>query len=55
MSEDYPWYAAATDRRLEQGDLLVGCPLYRVNPDGSFVREPTDAIVLSHSCDLAND
>ena len=55
MNEAYPWFAAATDGQLEQGDFLTGCPLYRANADGWFDQEDMDAVVVSHSCDLAND
>jgi hypothetical protein len=44
-----------TDAGLEQGDLLRACPGYRAEPDGSFVREARHCVLLSHSCDLAND
>jgi hypothetical protein len=52
---DYPWFRAVTDAGLEQGDLLRACPSYRAEHDGSFVREVRNCVLLSHSCDLAND
>jgi hypothetical protein len=52
---DYPWFRAVTDAGLKQGDLLRPWPSYRAEPDGSFLREVRDCVLLSHSCDLAND
>ncbi|MCI0458493.1 MAG: hypothetical protein L0Z62_16130 [Gemmataceae bacterium] len=55
MPEGYPWYGAVTGTQLEQGDVLRACPTYRLEPDGSLTRETRDGVLLSHSCDLAND
>ena len=54
MSDVYPWFASITNPQLEQGDFLSSCPLYQVK-NGSFARETANVIVMSHSCDLAND
>jgi hypothetical protein len=55
MPDEYPWYQAVTGTHLEQGDLLRNCPSYRLEADGSLSRESRNCILLSHSCDLAND
>src|SRR5438874_8675427 len=55
MPDDYPWYQAVSGAHLEQGDLLRNCPSYRLEADGSLSRERRNRILLSHSCDLAND
>jgi hypothetical protein len=54
MSEDYAWYRAVTGEQLEQGDLLRKCPHYRPVA-GNLDEDLYDVILLSHSCDLAND
>ena len=54
MPEGFAWYAAVAAAELEPGDLLSGCPLFRVSPAG-FSQQTADVIVPSHSCDLAND
>ena len=55
MSESFPWYASVSAGKLEQGDFLSECPLFQVREDGAFSQEAANAVVLSHSCDLAND
>lgn len=55
MSESYPWFGVVSGADLEQGDFLAKCPHYHAEADGTFVREDRDCVVLSHSCDLAND
>ena len=55
MSKEYPWYETVTGAELEQGDLLLECPNYWLQPDGSFVKYDRNCFVISHSCDLAND
>ena len=55
MSRDYPWYEAVSGGDLEQGDMLMKCPNYWLQPDGTFERQERDCFVISHSCDLAND
>ena len=55
MSETFPWYAAVSGEHLEQGDFLSECPLVQVRPDGTFSQAAANVVVLSHSCDLAND
>jgi hypothetical protein len=60
------WYELVEGRVLEQGDILEGCPLVRIpedlslplSEDGSDVDlqvEDEDMIVMSQSCDLAED
>ncbi len=36
MSRDYPWYEIAPDDGLEQGDLLMTCPVITPDPDLTF-------------------
>jgi len=55
MSDAFPWYAAVAGGTLEQGDLLSGCPLIRNQGNGTYSHERADCVVLSHSCDIAND
>jgi len=55
MSEAYPWYSAVATEQLEQGDFLSDCPLFQLRPDGTYTKALANAVVLSHSCDLAND
>ena len=33
MTEPYPWYGRVADGALQQGDLLVGCPIPVLMPD----------------------
>lgn len=55
MSDSYPWYGVASGQDLEQGDFLRACPLYRPTADQEVERLESDVVVLSQSCDLAND
>jgi hypothetical protein len=55
MSDSFPWYGLVSDNQLEQGDLLANCPLVRPTSDNRFLRHSANVIVLSQSCDLAND
>lgn len=55
MSDAYPWYVLANGAQLEQGDLLSDRSIFREADDGSFRRDTAAVVVLSHSCDLAND
>ncbi len=56
----YPWYDVVTGRELQQGDLLLDCPLLEMplavvdsqDPVAVSVSWQT-AIVLTQSCDLA--
>src|SRR5437016_2359803 len=54
MSES-AWYGVVDGGSLDQGDVLRSCPRYQVDPAGAVGRESLDVLVLSHSCDLAND
>lgn len=54
MSE-YPWYGLVQGDHLEQGDFLVGCSMLRPMADGSIRRDTADVVILSQSCDLAQD
>ncbi|MFH1921742.1 MAG: hypothetical protein ABIP48_17905 [Planctomycetota bacterium] len=65
MADDvvrYPWYGAVSGPDLEQGDILLDCPVFLIPPDA--VRQPGDhaitierqrqnVIVMTQSCDLA--
>jgi len=55
MVGGYPWFCVVQGTELEQGDYLLDCPFYQAEVDGTFTRHGRDCIVLSHSCDLAND
>jgi hypothetical protein len=55
MSESFPWYVSVSAGQLEQGDFLSACPLFQVRADGTFSHDTAHAVVLSHSCDLANE
>ena len=56
----YPWYDVVSGPDLQQGDILLDCPVFLIPPEA--VREPGEhpitierqnVIVLSQSCDLA--
>ncbi len=32
-AHDYPWYAAVSGNTLEQGDILLGCPVLQIPPE----------------------
>jgi hypothetical protein len=59
-SDRYPWYEAVSGSELEQGDILLACPVFRI--PASAVRvgareahitvENRNLIVLTQSCDL---
>ncbi len=63
MAEDvlkYPWYSEVSGSDLEQGDILLDCPVFLIPPGA--VRQPgqhpitiehQNVIVMSQSCDLA--
>jgi len=64
MSDKYPWYDTVEGADLEQGDLLLGCPVVMPAPDLEFpfphdtipgVVTTFDVIVMTQSCDLANE
>jgi hypothetical protein len=60
---DYPWYEVVRDNELEQGDLLLGCPVITPSPNLSFPLPSDevpafiltfDIVIMTQSCDLAN-
>jgi len=55
MSESFPWYASAGGSTFEHGDTLFDCPYVHINATGEAVQSRYHVIILSHSCDLAND
>lgn len=55
MNSEYPWYGLAHGALLEQGDLLMDCPTFRPTATGRVERLTTDAVIVSQSCDLANE
>ncbi len=55
MTEPYPWYGLAEGEQLQQGDILLRCPSYQRAVDGEIGVETLDVVLISHSCDLAND
>lgn len=61
---DYPWYEIPDGDDLEQGDLLLGCPVvlpkYQVTETAvqvldNFEIGAFDVVVMTQSCDLGND
>ncbi len=58
---DYPWYAAVSGDELEQGDILLRCPVFQIPAEAESPATTTvqvdvferNAIVMSQSCDLA--
>lgn len=55
MIESYPWYGLADGDELEQGDLLFDCPTIQPTATNEFDKLKTNVVVLSQSCDLANE
>ncbi len=64
MSRDYPWYEIAPDDGLEQGDLLMSCPVITPSPDLTFPLPDDylpvdiadyDVVVMTQSCDLVKE
>ena len=55
MNESYPWYGLAEGDELQQGDVLMDCPTFRPTAANEFEEISTDVVILSQSCDLAND
>jgi hypothetical protein len=56
------WFEVAQGPELMQGDVLLQCPIYRVetaaavdDEEVGFIEELQDVIVLTQSCDLEND
>jgi len=59
-SPSYPWYAVVSGESLEQGDILLDCPVLYVPPGTLFQRgspqirvDRQNVIVMTQSCDLA--
>ncbi len=64
MGADYPWYELVRGGELEQGDLLLGCPVITPAPDLTFPLpddyllgeiDEYDVVVMTQSCDLSNE
>lgn len=55
MNEPYPWYGLVEGEELEQGDLLLDCPCYRPTANDETERFRVDVVIVSQSCDLANE
>lgn len=60
----YPWYELVCGGGLEQGDILMACPIIVPASDLSFPLpadyfpgeiEEYDVVVMTQSCDLVND
>src|SRR5205823_3796436 len=60
-TERYPWYDVVEGAHLEQGDILLDCPI--INPTFSAVEAQgpqevkvshQNAIILSQTCDLVS-
>jgi hypothetical protein len=57
---EYPWYGLVSGNELQQGDILLACPVFVIprdaakNPGKHPVRiDHQNVIVMSQSCDLA--
>ncbi len=56
----YPWYAGVSGSDLEQGDILLACPVFVIPPRAPGTREDAvglrtreeNVIVMTQSCDL---
>lgn len=65
MSDDFPWFTEINGDELEQGDLIVNCPVLQpvwtdektVGDGGNLVADQAirDVIVMTQTCDLVND
>ena len=55
MSESFPWYGTAEGTALAQGDLFSSCPYLQIDAARVIERSLYDIVVLSRTCDLAND
>lgn len=56
----YPWYCVVNDGQLQQGDILLKCPVFLIPPEGAKATggftirvEQQNVIVMTQSCDLA--
>lgn len=56
----YPWYGVVSGQSLEQGDILLDCPVFAIPPEAADnpgqhpVRiDRQHVIVMTQSCDLA--
>ncbi len=55
----YPWYETVSGVELEQGDILLDCPVYLVPAEALGLEEHEvtvdfqNVIIMSQSCDLA--
>jgi hypothetical protein len=60
MSEGYPWYGPVSGPDIQQGDILLGCPIFEIPPEAATAQASAhvvkvtrqDVIVLTQSCDL---
>lgn len=52
---EYPWYGWTEGTDLQQGDLIRDCPLAQLSESVETLRTKYDVVILSQSCDLAND
>jgi hypothetical protein len=55
----YPWYAVVSGKELEQGDLLLDCPVLILPPEAArapanftITARVLNVIVMTQSCDL---
>lgn len=64
MSDKYPWYEIVEGEMLEQGDILLQCPIFVPTPDFTLPLPKDDipidirtfdVVVMTQSCDLVND
>src|SRR5437667_9041057 len=64
MTARYPWYEVTEGEELEQGDILIQCPVLSPLFDSSDPRSAVplaadvltyDLILMTQSCDIVND
>jgi len=56
MNDLYPWYGQIETGRIAQGELIQACPQFQIDSASREVVENLyDVVVISQSCDLAND
>lgn len=64
MANRYPWYEVVASGKIEQGDILLSCPVIALAPELTFPINDTDltidiktfdVVVITQSCDLEND
>lgn len=62
MTKEYPWYEVVEGEKIEQGDILISCPIvvplsltYPVTDGIQADLQIFDVIIMTQSCDLENE